>query len=459
MVARLVAQSESPAGRSRAASPGELRRLRGLGSYGQVTPLSALFWTIAALSVIGFPLYALRARGRGYAIFVLIVLAVSLPGAIITHWRLVDTVPARIGPWLDAAFLFGMVAAASHLTALTRPRLRPTWFRYAVSLPGMTFIAGGALAGLWLLALMPVRLALSLAGADDALAAARWLDVAPLVIAGLSLITSTRPVEEVVRIAVASDGPAEVTRMPVERYRGRRPAPLAERPLHIVQITDPHLGPWQPVAKLRRCIADLAAHRPDLVLLTGDFLTMEGAGTPGALAEALSPLARMPGKCFAVFGNHDHESPEEVRSALEQNGIRLLIDAEAVVETEVGPVQIVGIDYRGRGRREHIETALARFPRRGSQSRLVLLHDPSAFKYIPKGEADLVFSGHTHGGQLGLLSFGFDWTVLRRTAWPDHGLFGHGPNRLYVHRGTGFYGFPLRIGVPGEASRLELVVK
>ena len=47
--------------------------------------------------------------------------------------------------------------------------------------------------------------------------------------------------------------------------------------------------------------------------------------------------------------------------------------------------------------------------------------------------------------------------MLSRTRWPDHGLFGLGRNRLYVHRGTGFYGFPMRIGVPGERSVLELV--
>jgi hypothetical protein len=55
------------------------------------------------------------------------------------------------------------------------------------------------------------------------------------------------------------------------------------------------------------------------------------------------------------------------------------------------------------------------------------------------------------------VSVGLDWTVLSRSRWPDHGLFGHGPNRLYVHRGTGFYGFPLRIGVPGELSVLEVL--
>ena len=51
----------------------------------------------------------------------------------------------------------------------------------------------------------------------------------------------------------------------------------------------------------------------------------------------------------------------------------------------------------------------------------------------------------------------YDRIVARKMyEWPDHGLFAHGTNRLYVHRGTGFYGFPLRIGVPGEASVLEV---
>ena len=78
---------------------------------------------------------------------------------------------------------------------------------------------------------------------------------------------------------------------------------------------------------------------------------------------------------------------------------------------------------------------------------------------LPDDEIDLVLSGHTHGGQVGLVSFGRDWTVLSRTRWPDHGLFARGRSRLYVHRGTGFYGFPLRVGVPGEASVLELVLR
>jgi predicted MPP superfamily phosphohydrolase len=246
-------------------------------------------------------------------------------------------------------------------------------------------------------------------------------------------------------------------RVPVERYRRRTPPSLDSRPLRIVQVTDPHLGPWQPVERLQRHLERLLEHEPDLVLLTGDFLTMEGQGTPGALAESLAPLAAVADRCYAIFGNHDHEAPFEVRGALARHGIRLLVDEETVTQTPVGPVQILGADYVGRGRRAHLEALLEWHPRREDHLRLLMLHDPLGFQYVPDGSVDLTLSGHTHGGQVGLLSFGMDWTVLQRSAWPDHGLFARGTNRLYVHRGTGFYGFPLRIGVPGELSVLELV--
>lgn len=417
--------------------------------------LEVVLVVAAAATLLGVPAYAWAVRGRQYATFGFVLLSISLPGALVLEHRLAELAPEAAAA-IAALFLYGTAAAAGHLVALVRPRLRRSVFRVLVSIPGMSFIAFGALSGVWLLALSPIRLGLDLAGATSALSALRWLDFAPLVVVVLSVVTSMRLVDEVVRFSLDEEAPEEFTRMPVERYRRRAPAPLPDRALHIVQITDPHLGPWQPVRKLRRSIERLIAMDPDLVLLTGDFLTMEGMGTPGALAEALEPLAALDGRCFAVFGNHDHESPDEVRAGLHAARVRLLMDEEALVETPAGSVQIVGADYRGRGRREHIASVLARNPRREGLVRLLLLHDPSAFKHVPQGEADLTLSGHTHGGQVGVVSFGFDWTVLKRTPWPDHGLFGHGSNRLYVHRGTGFYGFPLRIGVPGEASRLEV---
>jgi len=316
---------------------------------------------------------------------------------------------------------------------------------------------------------------LDAADLDRALALTRWLDLLPFGVAGLSVVTSMRLRDEVVRIPLAPvvappqdattsrpdpTGTSALTRIEVDRHR-RDPPPLPQRPLRIVQIADPHLGPWQPVRTLQRRIERLLRHDPDLVLLTGDFLTMEGTGSTGALAEALCPLESFGNRCFAILGNHDHDDGArgEVERALARNRVHLLVDAETSVTTATGYVQLVGADWVGRGRREHIRDLLARHPRRDEHLRLLLLHDPSVFRHVPPGDVDLALAGHTHGGQLGLLSVGLRWTVLSRSAWPDHGLFAHGASRLYVHRGTGFYGFPLRVGVPGEASLLEVVIR
>ncbi len=422
------------------------------------------FWfrALVVVTALGIPTYAWAARGRVYGIFAAVILTIALPGAVVMHERYLALASPALAPVLAAAFLWGLAAAALHLGSLVTAQLRAPAFRYAVSIPGMVFVAAGALSGVWLLALVPVRLVLGALDVQAGTALLRWLDLVPFAVAVASVVTSLRPAAEIVRVVPSDARPLTVTRLPIERYRsGRREPPvLAHRPLRIVQIADPHLGPWQPVAKLRSVIEDLLRHDPDLVLLTGDFLTMEGSGSRGALTAALAPLRHASGKTFAVFGNHDHDrgAPAEVHAALTANGVRILLDEEVAVETPAGSVQIVGADYVGKGRREHIQQLLRIHPRRADHLRLLLLHDPSIFRHIPPGEVDLTLSGHTHGGQLGLVSFGLDWTVLSRTGWPDHGLFGHGSNRLYVHRGTGFYGFPLRIGVPGEASLLEVVV-
>jgi predicted MPP superfamily phosphohydrolase len=144
-----------------------------------------------------------------------------------------------------------------------------------------------------------------------------------------------------------------------------------------------------------------------------------------------------------------------VRFALDHAGVRLLVDEAVLVETPAGAVQLVGADFVFRGRELHLERLCAAYPRVRGALRLLLLHDPSAFQHLPEGEADLVLSGHTHGGQVGFVSLGLPWTLMRLfVKAPDHGLWARGPDRLYVHRGTGHYGFPLRIGVPAENSLL-----
>ncbi len=417
----------------------------------------ALFATTLGIAV---PLYASRARGRTYAVASAVIMGLSFPACLLTALHLRAAFPEWAGA-IDGVWAYGFAAGAGHLASLVRARLRPRWFRAAISIPGMTWIAAGVFSLVAHAALAPVRVG---AWALSRPLPSWWifLELVPFAVALGSLPTSLFLRREIVRISLpeprAQDppSPATLVRVPVRRRRARA-VDSAERPLRVVQITDPHLGPWQPIHLLKTRVQQLLAHDPDLVLLTGDFLTMESRGSPGSLAEALSPLQARPGCCFAVFGNHDHEAPEEVRAGLASNGITLLVDEEARVDTEAGAVQLIGSDWVRRDPGAHLEGLLARHPRRADHLRVLLLHDPVGFPALPDGEVDLTLSGHTHGGQVGLVCLGLDWTVLTRTRWPDHGLFGFGSNRLYVHRGTGHYGFPLRVGVPGEASLLEVV--
>jgi predicted MPP superfamily phosphohydrolase len=160
---------------------------------------------------------------------------------------------------------------------------------------------------------------------------------------------------------------------------------------------------------------------------------------------------------FACLGNHDHEALGTVRHALDLAGARLLVDSAEVIATDAGLVQIIGFDFTWRDRAAHLRRVSAENPRLPTVFRLALLHDPGAFRHLPPGEADLVLSGHTHGGQVGFVSLGLPWTLMRLFARiPDHGLWARGADRLYVHRGTGHYGFPLRLGVPAEESLLAV---
>lgn len=366
-------------------------------------------------------------RGRLYAVFATVLLAIHTSISV-ALW------PAFAWAWPVYAYLHAAVYV--HFASLAWARLRPVPYRLLVSLPASFFVAGTFLAFPWAIA---VALGFTPHGA--------WV---PYAIAAFGLLQSVSHKPEEIDITVDGARVGSLRRHP-------RGSARVERPLRLVQITDPHLGPFMSERRLRQLAERAVAQKPDLVLLTGDFVTMESHDAEEALSRALAPLRALPGRVFACRGNHDHEAPRMVERALEAVGAELLVDRAVTVETEAGPVDILGLDFHFRDRKERIGTACARHPRTPGAFRLVLLHDPGAFRHLPDGEADLVLSGHTHGGQLGLLSLGLEHTIVSAlTSIPDHGLWAHGQSRLYVHRGTSHYGFPLRIGVPSEESLLRV---
>jgi predicted MPP superfamily phosphohydrolase len=371
-------------------------------------------------------------RGRVYAIFSAILL--GIPSLVAS--ALAPTMGA--GAWGLA--YFEVATAANLATIMGPPRIHGPWLRSVVSWPASWFTAASFFAIPW-----------AIAGAMGFPMFGVWI---PFALAAFGLYQSLTAREEDLHLVLDNEHDAgSLRRHP--RVRRRAPSDASARPLRVIQITDPHLGPFMSERRLRSICQRAVEREPDLVLITGDLLTMQSRD-PDLLARALSPLRALEGRVFACHGNHDLETRDVVAEGLSRAGAELLIDRAVEVDTPAGRVQILGADYRYRGREEHLIELCRRYPRSDNVPRVVMLHDPGAFRHLPEGEGDLVFSGHTHGGQLGLLSLGLRFTVLSPFGLPDHGLWARGRDRLYVHRAHGHYGFPLRVGVPAENSMMSL---
>lgn len=383
------------------------------------------FQALTLCGWLGVVVAARTLRGRQFA---------TMAGILLGIYSLLALAMEPSFRAIEPAFAALHVAVYINFIALSRPRLRSLPYRLLVSWPAAFFSAGTLLSLPWALPL--------------AFGFHPWAPWFPYALGAIGVLQSLTAREEEIDLVIG-DGGGGARVLPHPRGADR-----VERPLRVVQITDPHLGPFMSVARLRRIAARAVAKAPDVIFLTGDFLTMESQADAGALTAALAPLRAMPGKVFACHGNHDHEAPETVARALADNGVRLLVDDECTLETEAGPLQVVGADFVWRDREAHLARVCKDHPRKAGMTRVILLHDPGAFRHLPEGEGDLVFAGHTHGGQVGLLSLGLSWTFLRLFGLklPDHGFWARGRDRLYVHRGTGHYGFPLRLGVPSEES-------
>lgn len=391
----------------------------------------------AAITLFGWLLvvFAAAFRSRPFAAFVGVLVGIYSLVALGLRPAFVSLGPYEIVPTILHATVY------LNFALLSRPRMRPFVYRVLVSWPSAFFSAGTLFGMPWAVAY--------------ALGFHPWAPWLPYVAATIGMLQSLTTSKSVVDLVVR--GPSgETVKALVPHPSGAADGVKSKRPLRIVQISDPHLGPFMSVARLRGICERAVAEKPDLIFLTGDFLTMESQREDTYLREAFSPFKQMPGQVFACNGNHDHEAPAIVKKALDDNGIRHLVDEACEVETPAGPVQIVGMDFSFRDRAKRMAEVCKAYPRKSGHLRIVLLHDPGAFGQLGEGEGDLVLAGHTHGGQIGLTSLGIPWTVVRSFGGriPDQGFWARGTDRLYVHRGTGHYGFPLRLGVSAEESVL-----
>jgi predicted MPP superfamily phosphohydrolase len=232
------------------------------------------------------------------------------------------------------------------------------------------------------------------------------------------------------------------------------PAPLDG--LRVAVISDLHAGgPNVSVRGVDALVAAVQARAPDLVVLLGDYIDPRVLGgvrvRPEAVAARLARL-RAPAGVVAVLGNHDwrHEG-HAVALALRHAGIRVLENGAVRLTARNQPLWVAGVgDLRHRDPR--VGEALA--PVADGEPVLLLSHDPDVFPYVP-GRVALTLSGHLHGGQI-------DLPVVRRVIPSRHGMrykAGHvveDGRHLFVSRGVGETGLPVRIGAPPEVPVVRL---
>lgn len=224
--------------------------------------------------------------------------------------------------------------------------------------------------------------------------------------------------------------------------------------LRVVQLSDIHHGLYTRLEQVERAVELTNRLEPDLVALTGDFVS-NSPNYIAPVAQALAPLRARLG-VFAVLGNHDHRvGADTITAALEANGIAVLRNRHARLARNGSRFILAGVDDLGYGE-DDLRSAL-----RGADPdafTLLLCHNPAVLPLAVMHGVDLVLSGHTHGGQMDIprvRSFmhrrGLRVPLRFRQGWDQVGS-----TQIYISRGIGTVVVPMRLRCPAEIPVLRL---
>ena len=256
----------------------------------------------------------------------------------------------------------------------------------------------------------------------------------------------TETVAQIARAALA-----EPYQLVVERHAVHlRRLPHALDRLRVVQLSDIHHSPFTGRAQIERAIETANSLAPDIIALTGDYVSHEREYA----APCAELLGRLRARCgvYAVLGNHDHWTDAALITDLfRAEGIRVLVNEGMRFEHRGASFWLAGVDDTMVGL-EDLPLALA--GSRADELKLLLAHNPTILRRAARAGVDLVLSGHTHGGQI-------TWRSERsRSGRPRRrmlrGLGRRGETQIYVTRGLGTVVLPVRYGCPPEVTLLTL---
>jgi len=392
-----------------------------------------------------------------FAIFVAVSVAV-LGGMHGYLWLRLVRDPLLPEPWRRVATVVLVVLAFAVPLGLVALRFAPRPLARIVPVVAFTWLGLAFLLFSALLALDALRLAaqggawladLFRAHPDPPADPDRRLFVAR-VVAGTAAMATAGASAFAFRSAT---GPAEVTEVPVKLAR----LPPALSGLTIAQITDLHVGPTIGEREVRRVVDQVNALRPDVVAVTGDLVD----GSVAQLGRAISHLGRLQARrgVYFVTGNHEYYSGvREWIAELGRLGLRVLRNDRVVLGDAGASIDLAGInDYGASGLGPELgpdlgQALAGRDPERG----LVLLaHQPRGVDEAVRAGVELQISGHTHGGQI------FPFNLVVGAVFPYlRGLYAHAEagraGQIFVSRGTGYWGPPLRLGSPPEIAKIVL---
>ena len=245
-------------------------------------------------------------------------------------------------------------------------------------------------------------------------------------------------------------GPVAVRRLPISLAR----LPRQLNGLSLVQLTDIHIGPTIGRAFIEGIVARTNALNPDVVAITGDLVD----GTVAELGDAVAPLADLRARhgVFFVTGNHEYFSGATPWiTELTRLGIRCLRNERVSIGDGDATFDLAGVDDRSgarsgeEGHGEDLDRALANLD--PSREVVLLAHQPKSVFTAARFGIGLQISGHTHGGQI------WPFSYLVRLQQPFiAGLHRHAGTQIYVSRGTGYWGPPMRLAAPAEITHLIL---
>jgi uncharacterized protein len=253
--------------------------------------------------------------------------------------------------------------------------------------------------------------------------------------------------------------------------------PAALDGLRITQLSDIHIGSYMPVAQVRRAVAMANELRGDLAVVTGDFVT----GRTDPLEDCITELSQLhaPLGVWGCNGNHEIYAQAEAAAAalFSRFGMKLLRLENAELTWKGSAFNLIGVDYQRDRTHDHRRSpmlvGLEPLVRRDVPN-ILLSHNPNSFPRAAELGIELSLAGHTHGGQVRVEILDHRWSPAQFFTHYVAGLYRrpllessllteadaaaqpHVSSFVYVNRGLGTIGAPVRLGVPPEITLLTL---